>query len=106
MALTPAGVPFLERVWRRKEKIPGLPLAEPDEATLALELAVRGVPDAPAILEEQRGRFTNPDRKARFEFVMPALSADADARDAFFASLSDVNERGGASPGSSRGCRT
>ena len=43
----------------------GLTLAEPDEATMALELAVRSVPSASAILEEQRGRFTNPDRKAR-----------------------------------------
>jgi aminopeptidase N len=90
---TPAGVAFLERVWKRQEKIPGLVLAEPDEATMALELAVRSVPTAAAILEEQRGRFTNPDRKARFEFVMPALSADVATRDLFFKSLSDVSNR-------------
>ena len=71
---TADGVSFLERVWRRQEKIPGLTLAEPDEAGMALDLAVRSVPSAAAILEEQRGRFMNPDRKARFEFVMPALS--------------------------------
>ena len=70
------GIAFLERVWRHQDKIPGLTLAEPDEASMALELAVRGVPDAAAIMEEQRGRFQNPDRKARFEFVTPALSAD------------------------------
>jgi aminopeptidase N len=133
IATTPDGVAFLERVWRRREQIPGLPLAEPDEAALALELAVRaerstnspdvgsrptnvgsGSPNAgsgfsrisaisrisaapslssDAILEEQRGRFQNPDRKARFEFVMPALSADAAVRDAFFARLSDVSNR-------------
>jgi aminopeptidase N len=90
---TPDGLAFLERAWRRREKIPGLPLAEPDEATLALELAVRSVPEAGAILEEQRGRFQNPDRKARFEFVMPALSDRPGTRDAFFASLSDVKNR-------------
>jgi aminopeptidase N len=90
---TPEGVAFLEKVWRRREKIPGLTLAEPDEATLALELAVRSVPDAAAILDEQRGRFQNPDRKARFEFVMPALSERPDTRDAFFESLSDVKNR-------------
>jgi aminopeptidase N len=87
------GVAFLERVWRRQEKIPGLTLAETDEATMALELAVRGVPAAAAILEEQRGRFENPDRKARFEFVMPALAAQPDTRDAFFASLAEVGNR-------------
>ena len=87
------GMAFLERVWRRAEKIPGLTLAEPDEANMALDLAVRSVPNAAAILDEQRQRFTNPDRKARFEFVMPALSADAPTRDRFFESLRDVNNR-------------
>jgi aminopeptidase N len=90
---TADGTSFLERVWRRQEKIPGLTLAEPDEAGMALDLAVRSVPAAAAILEEQRGRFMNPDRKARFEFVMPALSASAERRDAFFQSLADVKNR-------------
>ena len=40
-----------------------------DTWSLALDLAVRSVPSASSILEEQRGRFMNPDRKARFEFV-------------------------------------
>jgi aminopeptidase N len=90
---SPDGVSFLERVWRREEKIPGLTLAEPDEAGMALDLAVRSVPDVAAILEEQRGRFANPDRKGRFEFVMPALAADASTRDRFFDSLRDVDRR-------------
>src|SRR5207244_5446398 len=46
-----------------------------------------------SILEEQRGRFMNPDRKARFEFVMPALSENQQTRDAWFESLKDVNHR-------------
>jgi aminopeptidase N len=90
---TPEGIAFLERVWRRQEKIPGLVLAEPDEATMALELAVRSVPAAADILEVQRGRFMNPDRKARFQFVMPALSERQETRDAFFASLSNADNR-------------
>jgi aminopeptidase N len=93
MVTTQGGAAFLERIWRRQEKILGLTLAEPDEAAMALELAVRSVPSAGAILEEQRGRFMNPDRKARFEFVMPALSARQETRDAWFQSLSDVKNR-------------
>jgi aminopeptidase N len=93
MTATAGGVAFLERVWARKEKIPGLPLAEPDEATLALDLAVRGVANAGVILDEQLARFANPDRKARFEFVMPALAASAEVRERFFASLADVKNR-------------
>ena len=90
---TADGIGFLERVWRRREKISGLTLAEPDEAGMALDLAVRSVPAAAAILEEQRGRFMNPDRKARFEFVMPALSDRPETREAFFQSLADVKNR-------------
>jgi aminopeptidase N len=90
---TPGGIAFLERVWRREQKIPGLVLSEPDEATMALELAVRSVPAASAILEEQRGRFMNPDRKARFEFVMPALSDHQETRDQWFGRLSNVENR-------------
>jgi len=90
---TADGITFLERVWRRQEKIPGLTLAEPDEAGMALDLAVRSVPAAAAILQEQRTRFMNPDRKARFEFVMPALSDQQETRDAWFDSLKDVKNR-------------
>jgi aminopeptidase N len=90
---TSEGISLLERIWRRQEKIPGLTLAEPDEAAMALELAVRSVPASLSILDEQRGRFKNPDRKARFEFVMPALSDRPETRDAWFESLKDVKNR-------------
>jgi aminopeptidase N len=87
------GVAFLERVWHRDEKIPGLTLAEPDEAAMAQELAIRGFPNTATILEEQRSRFQNPDRKARFEFVIPVFAEDKTVRDAFFDSLKDVKNR-------------
>jgi aminopeptidase N len=51
------------------------------------------VPASAVIVEEQRGRFQNPDRKARFEFVMPAVADRPEIRAEFFASLSDVNNR-------------
>jgi aminopeptidase N len=35
----------------------------------------------------------NPDRKARFEFVTPALADRIEARDAWFESLKDVKNR-------------
>jgi aminopeptidase N len=87
------GIAFLERVWSRKERIRGLTFAETDEAAMAMELAARSVPAAAAILEEQLERFQNPDRKAQFEFVMPALSNRQETRDAFFQSLADVKNR-------------
>ena len=91
--LSSDGLAWLERVWRREETIPGLALAEPDEITLALELAVREVPRWEEILREQAMRTQNPDRKARFEFVMPALSADPAVREQAFARLRVVENR-------------
>ena len=92
-ASTRPTVEWLERVWRKSESVPGLVLAEPDYMTLALELAVREVPAWRQILEEQTARIENPDRRAQFEFVRPALDADPAVRDAFFDSLREVKNR-------------
>ncbi len=84
---------WLRRIWARDEPISGLTLAETDFITLAEELAVREVPGWQDILRSQLGRIDNPDRKQRFQFVMPALDADAGARDRWFTSLQDVANR-------------
>ena len=91
--LSPAGLAWLERVWRRDEKIPGLTFAEPDEITMAMELAVREVPNWRAVLDAQLARTQNPDRKARFAFVMPALSADPTVREQAFARFRTLENR-------------
>ena len=93
VSLTPDTIAWLRRVWEKNEEVPGLPLAEADYSTLALELAVREVDGWPEILSAQLARIENPDRKGRFQFVMPALSADAEVRRQWFASLADVNNR-------------
>ncbi len=92
-ALTPSTVAWLRRVWEKNETVEGLPLAEADYSTLALELAVREVADWRSLLKTQLTRIENPDRKGRFEFVMPALSADPAERERWFLSLADVNNR-------------
>lgn len=93
IALTPNTVGYLRQVWEKKENVTGLPLAENDYTSLALELAVRQVDGWSDILKTQLSRIENPDRKQRFEFVMPALSADPAERDKWFQSLRDVNNR-------------
>jgi aminopeptidase N len=45
------------------------------------------------MLDEQYARTKNPDRRAQFAFVRPALSADTAERDAWFAALADVSNR-------------
>jgi len=93
VALTPAALGRLERLWSGAARIRDLPLAERDLTALAQQLAVREVSGSAQILRVQLSRVTDPDRRARFEFVMPALSSDSTIRDAFFASLADPANR-------------
>ncbi|MEQ1909525.1 MAG: M1 family aminopeptidase [Vicinamibacterales bacterium] len=93
VALTPGTVGWLRQVWEKKQTVTGLPLAENDYSALAQELAVRQVDGWKDLLTTQLGRIENPDRKGRFEFVMPALSADPAERERWFVSLSNVNNR-------------
>ncbi len=93
IAATPATLTWLTGVWEKTETILGLPLAETDYSALAMELAVRDVPRAATILDQQLARIDNPDRHARFQFIMPALSGDAAVRERWFLSLKDVANR-------------
>ena len=93
VALTPEGLAWLEQIWKREVHVPGLTLAEPDEIEIAVNLVVREVPHWREILKAQLDRTTNPDRKARFAFVMPALDADPAIRDRAFERLRDVRNR-------------
>ncbi|MBI4376260.1 MAG: ERAP1-like C-terminal domain-containing protein [Elusimicrobia bacterium] len=83
----------LERIWRGELALPGLKLSEEDMSVLAMELAVRGQPRFQDLLARQIKRVSNPDRKARLEFIAPALSADADSREVFFVKLLDGRNR-------------
>ncbi len=93
VALTEGALARLARIWRREESVPDVPLSERDLAALAQALAVRGVPESAAILRSQLDHIANADRRAAFAFAMPALSADAEVRAGFFASLRDPVNR-------------
>jgi aminopeptidase N len=93
VVLTPDGVAWLTRVWKREQQIPGLRLAEPDEIAMAMELAVREAPGWDDVLKTQIDRTQNPDRKARLAFVAPALSADPAVRERAFARFQFVENR-------------
>ena len=93
VARTPEAISRLRDIWSGAVEVPGLSLSETDMTNLAEGLAVNGVPDAESILDAQLARIENPDRRARFEFVRPALSADVATRDAFFERLKDAASR-------------
>lgn len=84
--VNPSARSRLYQVWKNQQAPEGISLSEDDYTSLALSLALRGDADS-TILTVQHGRITNPDRKIRFEFIMPALSASKQQRDNFFASL-------------------
>jgi aminopeptidase N len=48
---------------------------------------------ASSVITQQRDRLKDADKKARLDFLMPALSASVAARDSFFISLSDRKNR-------------
>ena len=93
VTLSPQGVTRLENIWRMTETPPGLPLQEQQYIALAEALALREVPLAQAILDEQQTRISNPDRLARFEFVRAAFSADVAQRRALFDSFAQLRNR-------------
>ena len=86
LALTDDGWQKMHGLWTGKLAVNGLVLSEEDKISLAYELALKGKGEGKAILKEQLNATKNPDRKARMQFVIPALSAVEAERDAFFES--------------------
>jgi aminopeptidase N len=60
---------------------------------MAMELAVRDVAGANRILDTQYERIRNPDRRHRFAFVRPALSANTSDREASFERFRRIENR-------------
>ncbi len=61
-------------------------LSDQNRTLLAMEAAMR-MPGNRVLLEKEQNRIDNPDRLRRFEFIVPALSAEKTVRDKFFESL-------------------
>jgi aminopeptidase N len=93
IALSEEALNRLQAVWSENAIIEGLNLSETDYIDLASNLAIKRPNQAEAISNQQLERIENPDRKRRFEFVMPALSSDQAERDKFFESLKDEANR-------------
>lgn len=93
LALTDGGWQKMHGLWTGKLEVKGLVLSEEDKISLAYELALKGKGDGKAILNSQLNATKNPDRKARMQFVIPALSASEAERDAFFETLKKEENR-------------
>jgi len=93
LAATEGGLRKLELLWNDQLKVKDLVLSEDDKISLAYELALKGNTDGKGILAKQLSMTKNPDRKAKMEFVIPAISDLQSERDAFFESLKKQENR-------------
>lgn len=93
IAVTENGLRKLEFLWNDQIKVKELILSEDDKIAIACDLALKGNADGKGILAKQLSNTKNPDRKARLQFVIPALSQDQAERDAFFESLKKEENR-------------
>jgi len=93
VTMTESGLRKLEVLWNDQLKVKDLILSEDDKISLAYELALKGHVDAKGVLAKQLSNTKNPDRKAKMEFVIPAISQDEKERDQFFESLKKEENR-------------
>ena len=93
IALTPEAISRLYKVWETQQAPEGVKLTEDDYTSLALALALREYPEGNTVLAAQLKRIKNPDRRKRLEFMLPALSASEQERDAFFEALKNEPNR-------------
>jgi aminopeptidase N len=93
IALSTKAMDTLYSVWKKQQPPSGVKLSEDDYTGLAAALSLRNYPGSPSILNEQLARIQNKDRRQRLQFLMPALSADMQVRDSFFAALKDAAAR-------------
>jgi len=84
---------MLTDLWRGTIKLDGITLSARERSDLVALLAIKRPDQADALLGEHLASLSNPDDRRRFEFLLPALSADQAVRDGFFASLSDARNR-------------
>ncbi|OXB01515.1 peptidase M1 [Flavobacterium oncorhynchi] len=83
----------LYQIWNKEIVIPGLKLNEDDFTNMAMNLAIFKHEKADEILEKTRTTITNPDKKKRFEFLLPSLSKEESVRNAFMESLKEDSNR-------------
>ncbi|MBE0675443.1 MAG: aminopeptidase, partial [Bacteroidales bacterium] len=81
------------KIWETGEITSTQKLSEEDRCSLALVLSLKGHSDSEDILMRQLSEIENPDRRKKFEFLIPSVSADQEVRDSFFEKLKDPLNR-------------
>jgi len=92
-ATSDAALENLYLIWNKQLEMEGLNLSENDYTTICFELVVKGYHKSQRIMEEQYTRINDPERKARFEFIKPALSHEPVIREQFFGNMQNEKFR-------------
>ncbi|MDY6801847.1 MAG: M1 family aminopeptidase [Bacteroidota bacterium] len=93
IGITNYAIENLLQIFHKEKTIKKLHLSTRDFTNLAFELSLRDIDNIEEILDIQYQRIDNKERKARFEFICPALSSDEKIRDQFFHLLMDEKNR-------------
>jgi aminopeptidase N len=80
--------------WDSGKSFDELPFGETEMTSLSYQLMIRLPDKASYIKEKQLERITNLDRRKAYAFIVQAVDPDPAARDAFFQSLLEVENRG------------
>jgi len=84
IALSAEAVNNLLNLYQDVLQIPGLKLSETDRIDLAAELALRLPDRADQLLQAAMDSTQNQEKRARLDFIRPALAADVAQRQSFF----------------------
>ncbi|WP_282123137.1 M1 family metallopeptidase [Algibacter mikhailovii] len=93
IAYSAEGKDVLYNLWNKSLSIKGLNLGEHDYTSLGVTLAIYNHEHSKEILQSTLENINNPDRKKRFEFLLPSLSGDEKVREAFVLSLAKAKAR-------------
>jgi aminopeptidase N len=93
IGITNNAIENLLQIFLQEKTIQKLHLSTRDFTNLAFELSLRDIENVQEILDIQYQRIDDNERKARFEFIRPALSPDEKIRDQFFHFLMDEKNR-------------
>ncbi len=86
---TTNGINNLYSIWNKEHRIKNLKLSEKDYSAIALELAVRNFEKTIEIINDQKNRIEDEEKKTEFEFTCQSILN----RDAFFESLKNEKNR-------------
>lgn len=93
IATDPALLTRLNALLDGEAGIDGISLSPRERGDLAALLAIKMPDQSAEIIDRHFAGLQSADEKRRFEFIRPALSAEAGERDTFFASLQQVENR-------------